>query len=251
MINLSIVIPALNEDKYLPALLTSLAGQTRTDFEVIVVDGNSKDKTVEAARRFAAQLPRLQVFRSERASLPLQRNLGARAASSAWLVFVDADSVLLSDFVERLYQFIGDRAPRFFTVWFRPDSEAPGDAILVLISNLLVEVGNVLHRPLAPGPLSAVRRDVFELAGGYSEHLTFGEDYDFTQKVIEQGFKLQILRETVAVLSLRRARKLGWKRFVWFYALVSLRRAFLNSRSPEKVRTYVMGGQYFDAGGRG
>ncbi len=76
MSKLSIVIPALNEEKFLPNLLTSLTKQTRMDFEVVVVDGSSKDNTVALARSFGPKLPKLQVCVSERAGLPLQRNMG-------------------------------------------------------------------------------------------------------------------------------------------------------------------------------
>jgi glycosyltransferase involved in cell wall biosynthesis len=79
VINISIVIPALNEEHFLPHLLTSLTKQTKSDFEVIVVDGSSTDRTVEVARSFGTKLPKLEVIVSQKASLPLQRNLGARA----------------------------------------------------------------------------------------------------------------------------------------------------------------------------
>src|SRR5258706_4031142 len=92
-IRFSVVIPALNEEKFLPKLLASLAAQTVKDFEVVVVDGSSKDKTVTVARSFAKKLPKLQVVVSKVASLPLQRNLGAKKTTGEWLIFIDADSV--------------------------------------------------------------------------------------------------------------------------------------------------------------
>ena len=53
----SIIIPALNEEKYLPLLLSDLAKQTMRDFEVVVVDGKSEVKTVVTAKSFAKSLP--------------------------------------------------------------------------------------------------------------------------------------------------------------------------------------------------
>jgi glycosyltransferase involved in cell wall biosynthesis len=245
MSKFSIIIPALNEEKYLPALLASLTKQTRKDFEVIVVDGSSKDRTVELARSFGSQLPGLQVCVSEKAGLPLQRNLGAKAATGEWLVFVDADSTLLPYFVERLECFIEEHDPKLFTAWFRPDSEVSGDALFTLISNLFVECSIVFHRPIAPGPLAAVRREVFDLVGGYNETLTFGEDYDFTHRVAAQGIALQILRETIHVFSLRRVRKEGKLRFMWLYAKASLLVLFTR-RNLNNVPSYVMGGHFYE-----
>ncbi len=243
---LSIVIPALNEENFIPHLLQSLAQQTKQDFEVVVVDGRSTDKTVEIARSFSSKLPELKVIVSHKAGLPLQRNLGARAASGEWLVFVDADSVLLPYFIERLEHFIEEHKPTLFTSWFRPDSEDSGDAFFTLISDLFVEGSIIFNRPIAPGPLTVVKREVFELVGGYNESLTFGEDYDFTQRINAQGIPLHILRETLFVLSLRRVRKQGKLRFALLYAKAALK-VLLTKRNLNSVPTYVMGGHLYDS----
>ena len=83
MSKFSIVIPALNEEKYLPNLLTSLTKQPRTDYEVVVVDGSSKDNTAALARSFGGSLPKLQVCVSPKARLPLQREGGAAQIAEA------------------------------------------------------------------------------------------------------------------------------------------------------------------------
>ena len=76
----SIIIPTLNEEKFLPKLLESLTTQTVKDFEVIVVDGQSKDKTVAVAKRFAGTL-QLTVVTSEKPSVSYQRNYGSKVVT--------------------------------------------------------------------------------------------------------------------------------------------------------------------------
>ncbi len=246
MTKLSLVIPALNEENFLPRLLTSLTKQTKQDFEVVVVDGSSQDRTVEAAQAFYSKLPTLKVIVSEKAGLPLQRNLGAKATNGEWLVFIDADSTLLPYFIERIEWFIEKRQPMLFTSWFRPDSETSGDALFTLIANSFVEGSIYFHRPIAPGPLTAVRRKVFELVGGYNESLTFGEDYDLTQRITARGVDLQILRETLYELSLRRVRREGKLRFMRLYAKASMR-VLLTKRNLNHVPSYIMGGHLYEA----
>lgn len=246
MTKLSLVIPALNEENFLPHLLTSLTKQTKQDFEVVVVDGSSKDRTVETARSFCSKLPKLNVIVSEKAGLPLQRNLGARATSGEWLVFIDADSVLLPYFIERIEWFIETQKPLIFTSWFRPDSDISGDALFTLIANSFVEGSIYFNRPIAPGPLAVIRRDVFESVGGYNEALTFGEDYDLTQRITERGIDLQILRETLYEFSLRRVRREGKLRFMLLYAKAALR-VLLLKRNLKHVPSYVMGGHLYEA----
>jgi len=247
MQKISIVIPALNEEMFLPNLLASLAEQTKQDFEVIVVDGSSEDRTVEAALVYKDQLPNLKVIVSEKRGLPLQRNLGANAASGEWLIFIDADSIMLPYFIERLEWFIDDRKPILFTSWFRPDSEVSGDALFTLIANSFVEGSIYFHRPIAPGPLTVVTKEAFDLVGGYDEAYTFGEDYDFTRRLTQQGVRLQILRETLYLYSLRRVRREGKFRFIRTYAKGSLL-VLLTNKSLKSEPSYIMGGHLYKAG---
>ena len=245
MNKISVVIPALNEEKFLPHLLQSLAAQTRRDFDVVVVDGCSQDKTVEVARSFGAKLPGLAVIVSPKAGVSLQRNLGARASHGEWLVFLDADSRVQPYFMERIERFIQEAQPKLFTSWFRPDSEGATDALFALIANMFVEGSVVAHRSIAPGPLTVVRRDAFELVHGYDEGLSFSEDYDLTERLTARGIPLRILRETLYVLSLRRVRKDGRLRTVGFYLFTGMQ-VLLTRRNVVKL-PYVMGGQNYEA----
>ena len=245
MKKISIVIPALNEEKFLPNLLASLVKQTIQDFETIVVDGSSKDDTVAAALSFTDRLQDLKVIVSEKPGLPLQRNLGANAATGEWLVFIDADSIMLPYFIERLEWFIEDRKPTLFTSWFRPDSEVSGDALFTLVANSFVEGSIYFRRPIAPGPLTVVTRAAFDLVGGYDENYTFGEDYDFTRRLTQAGISLQILRETLYIYSLRRVRREGKFRFIRTYAKGSLL-VLLTRRSLKSEPSYTMGGHLYE-----
>ena len=242
---ISIIIPTLNEEKFLPRLLESLASQTQKDFEVVVVDGSSKDKTVAIAKTFAKKLPNLQVIVSDKASLPLQRNIGAKATSGEWLIFIDADIVLFPQFIERVNQYIKTNHPSLFTAWWKPDSEKSHDAILTLLANMMLELSVVLHKPFPPGPLTAMTRTVYTRVGGYDERHAFNEDMDFGIRAHAHHIPLQILHETLSVLSLRRLRKEGTLKVVQQYALASLPVVLFN-RTLKFMPGYIMGGHLYD-----
>jgi glycosyltransferase involved in cell wall biosynthesis len=240
---ISIVIPALNEEKFLPNLLESLATQTNRDFEVVVVDGSSKDKTVEIARSFAPKLPKLKVIVSPKASLPLQRNLGAKETTGEWLLFIDADSTLFPHCIERLYEYISRSRPAFFTTWMRPDSDIPGDAMIALLGNLMLQFAYVLHRPMAPGPLAVIRRDVFDEVGGYNESHAFHEDVEISQRLSKHKIPFSIIPETLYIWSLRRLRKQGTLRVVQQYLLSAV--PVLIQMPMKYMPGYTMGGQLY------
>lgn len=237
----SVIIPTLNEEKFLPHLLQSLKDQTYKNFEVIVVDGSSKDKTVQVAKTF----PKIKVLVSKKASLPLQRNMGARVAKGKWFLFVDADDVLFPYCLQRCLDYIRVSKTSFFTSWFSPDSSVSGDANLILISNLFIEAAKLVKHQLAPGPFAAVTREAFDLVGGYDESRGYGEDVDFSMRLYEHGVSLTILRETLYIHSLRRFRKHGTLKMLQLYAKASMV-ALLTGRSPQRMPGYVMGGHYYE-----
>lgn len=241
----SVVIPTLNEEKFLPHLLESLTRQTEKDFEVIVVDGSSKDKTIRKAKTFTGRLPSLNVIISKTASLPLQRNLGAKEARAPWLLFVDADSVLMPYFFERIRQFITAFQPEVFTSWFRPDSEIPGDSLIALIGIMMIEGSLMLKRPnITPGPFAAIKRDVFESVGGYDERHVFNEDLDIGFRLYKHGAKFGVLRETIYVWSLRRLRSQGTLKVAQQYSRAALQ-VLIFKRPLRYMSGYFMGGHLY------
>ena len=90
---LSIVIPTLNEEEYLPNLLESIARQDFKDYEIIVADAGSQDKTLEIAQKYGCNIVP--------GGLPAKgRNNGAKAAKGEVLFFIDADTVLPESFLK-------------------------------------------------------------------------------------------------------------------------------------------------------
>ncbi len=204
----SVIIPTLNEEKFLPKLLTSLVHQTVKNFEVIVVDASPDNRTIAAAKRFEKKLP-MTIIRNEKRGVSCQRNYGAKIAKSDWFVFVDADSILFPHFFERIIKFLDKKHSRFFTTWLKADGDEPGDAIGGFLVNMGVEGGVLIERPWAPGPLTVVRRDVFESVGGYNESVTFAEDHELGVMIYHKGVPFDILREILYIYSFRRFRKEG------------------------------------------
>lgn len=241
---ISIIIPTLNEEMYLPILLDSLTKQTNKDFEVIIVDGNSKDHTVQFAKRFKRKLSRLFVYQSDIAGVSRQRNIGSKNAHGDWLLFLDADSILLPYAIDRMYACIKKKKPVLFTTWFRPDSEAIGDAMVTLFFNIIFEGAVLLHRPFTQGTFAAVQRDIFRRAGGYDESLSFGEDYDLTKRICQRGVKLHVLRETLYVYSLRRYRHQRTLQNIQGYIRVIVSVLLMN-KTPRFIAGYDMGGHVY------
>ena len=100
---ISVLIPTLNEEKYVGKLLEALTKQTYKDFEVIIADGDSKDHTERVVRGFEDKL-NLRYVKSPKTNVSSQRNYAAQQAQSDHFVFFDADTYVEPAFLERIYE---------------------------------------------------------------------------------------------------------------------------------------------------
>jgi glycosyltransferase involved in cell wall biosynthesis len=239
----SIIIPTLNEEKFLPHLLASLTTQTVKNFEVIVVDSSPNQQTKNVAKRFYRKLP-LTIIRCEKTGVSRQRNMGAARAKSDWFVFVDADSVFLSNFIERISRYIKRKHAKFFTTWFKADRDNPVYAIAGFIGNMTVESGILSNKPWAPGPLTIVQRKAFESVGGYNESVTYGEDHELGVAICKRGVPFTILREVLYIYSFRRFRKEGTLRIL-DRTMKSTLSVFLTQKGLKKIPGFVSGGAMY------
>jgi CDP-glycerol glycerophosphotransferase len=91
---ISVVVPVYNVEAYLLECLSSLAAQTTSDFEAIMVDDGSTDASAAIARDFAARDPRFRLVTQPNGGLGKARNTGLAAATGEFLAFLDSDDVL-------------------------------------------------------------------------------------------------------------------------------------------------------------
>ncbi len=95
--NISVVIPAYNEEKRIASCLKSIFNQSKAPFEVIVVDNNSTDDTVMIAKEFG-----VKVIEEKRQGVTFARNTGFDAAMGDVIARTDADTVVSSNWIERI-----------------------------------------------------------------------------------------------------------------------------------------------------
>jgi len=100
--NISIIIPTYNDSNVLGNCIESLSAQTFTDFEIIVIDDGSSDKTLEILSDLRLKNLELKILKQSHGGAGAARNLGAGKANGEILVFVDADMTFDKDFLKNL-----------------------------------------------------------------------------------------------------------------------------------------------------
>jgi len=101
---ISIIIPAYNEARTLPACLDAIAAQTIMPDEVIVVDNNSSDKTTSIARKY----PFVKVIRERKQGIAFARNAGFDVATGDLLARIDADTHIPPDWIQHIQEFYAE-----------------------------------------------------------------------------------------------------------------------------------------------
>ncbi|MCF6290442.1 MAG: TIGR04283 family arsenosugar biosynthesis glycosyltransferase [Desulfobacterales bacterium] len=191
---LSIIIPALNEEKLLPATLARI--QNEKGLEIIVVDGHSSDRTREIAVAAGARVITSQPGRAG------QMNTGAAAAQGEILLFLHSDTLLPAGFSEQVCRVAAnpDTAAGAFRLLI--DGPGPGFRLLERLINLR---SGLLQFPYGDQALF-LRRAVFEQEGGFPD-LELMEDFELVRRLRRRG-KIALL-PIRAVTSARRWQRLG------------------------------------------
>ena len=237
----SIIIPTLNEEKFLPSLLKDLGQQTFSNFEIIVVDAQSKDKTTQIAKRFK----KVQVVISRQANVAHQRNLGGKTASGKYLLFVDADTRLPSYFLEGIKYRLAAEKPDIFTTWVSQNSRQRTNKAIAALMNLLLETGNFVKFPGAYGAMMGCKKNIFLNLKGFDTDLVFQEDADLVQRAVREGHQFAVFRDPKYVFSLRRFQKEGTMPLLRKYAKLHLS-SIINGFPKVPKKDYPMlGGAYY------
>ena len=168
----SVVVPAYNEEDYLGKALASLKNQSIEPFEIIVVDNNSTDKTVEIAKSY-----NVKIIKEHTQGLSYARDKGFDEAKGDILLRLDSDSVAPTDWVERITQE------------FEKDTELStfsGSAVLIHpIFNFLFDffcfyINDIFGYNSMLGPNFALRKTAWEKIRGTTcdDNHKFHEDLD-------------------------------------------------------------------------
>ena len=183
---ISVVIPCYMQAEFLPEAVESVIAQTFTDWEIVIVDDGSPDRTgpvaEELARRHSTR--RIRVIRQPNAGLPRARNAGIERALGSYILPLDADDRIGPTMLERTYSLL---------------EEQPGVAIAYTDVQRFGDSNEVIRAvefdpELLPGAdhlsyCSLYRKEVWEAVGGYNPNMVYGyEDWDFWVGAVERGY---------------------------------------------------------------
>jgi succinoglycan biosynthesis protein ExoA len=197
----SIVMPALNEERYISAAIASIIPKTdEVRYELLVVDGGSTDDTPRIVEAFAAENPRIKLIANAKRIQAAAVNIAARAADPRSRYFVRADCHLRypEGFVERCIAALRAKQVASVVVPMQTEGTTCFQKAVAVAQNSRLGNGGSAHRLpgwsgfVDHGHHAAFDRQIFLDLGGYDETFTHNEDAEFDRRLIRAGERIYL-----------------------------------------------------------
>lgn len=198
----SVIIPTYNRGKFIKKAIESVLSQTYRNYEIIVVDDGSTDKTGEVLKEFHGRSEIIYLYK-ENGGVSSARNMGIKKAKGDYIAFLDSDDTWMPQKLERQIEYISDNPEKVmvgteFVIYDDSGNklgksgltdEFPADK-----NELLVYL--LSKPPLLPSTLM-IKKEVFDIVGGFDEDLSTAVDLDFNIRAALKDIKMAIVDESL------------------------------------------------------
>lgn len=228
--DVSVIVPALNEEANIEKCLISIGKQkTHYDYEVIVSDGGSKDRTCEIAEKHS------DIVVGSEKGIANGRNAGAKKAKGAILVFIDSDSSIPANYLESVVPILDDGTIAGVSNCFEFEKKSRQLEMIENICNNYLLLKGLSGKAEMLGFNSVVRKDDFWKIGGFPN--TPLEDNSFKMELLRIG-RTVCLPEPKAITSERRINEDGALRTLLYYSNLKIM-----SELPDIPIKKILGGK--------
>ncbi len=207
---ISIIIATKNEEQNIERLLTSLKKQTFKDFEIIIVDNFSKDKTLKIAQKYTKN-----TFKSgpERSA---QRNFGLKKSNGSYILFLDADMEPEESVLKECFDILDkDKKTKGVIIEEKSVGKSFLSRVKTLEKELYLDVSNIEAARFFR------KKDLIKI-GAYDQNLISGEDWDLTERIKKIGnikrIKAQIKHWENQSLAHEISKKYYYAKYIKYYA---------------------------------
>lgn len=196
----SIIVPVYNRPDEVDELLESLSNQTLKDFEVVIVEDGSAKPCKDVCDKYAGILS-LHYYAKENSGPGQSRNYGAERAQGDYVIILDSDVVLPTGYLQAIDDELRQNPSEAFGGpdaahdSFTPVQKAISYSMTSFFTTGGIRGGKAKLDKFYPRSFNmGIRRDVYLKLGGFSK-MRFGEDIDFSYRIVEAGYKPQLFPE--------------------------------------------------------
>ena len=205
----SAIIPCRNEEKFIGKCLDSVIAQDfpKDNFEILVIDGMSDDKTRETINEYVKKYPFIKLLDNPKKFTPFALNIGIKNAKGEVIVRMDAHSVYIKDYISKCIKYLKEyEVDNVGGIWkIMPSEKTLINKAIALVSSSFFGAGNAYYRTgYSKGPKfvdtvfgGCYKKEVFKKIGLYNENLIRSQDMEFNLRLKKAGGKILLVPEIV------------------------------------------------------
>jgi len=196
---ISVIMGVKNGERFLREAVESILAQTFTDFEFIIIDDGSTDKTPDMLKAFSYKDPRVKIITNpHNVGLTKSLNIGLRVARGEYIARMDADDVAMPERFEKQVKFLDEHAEHALVGSWGDVIDENGNEIGTFeypaedfeLKKILIKINPFIHASVM------MRRSVLETIGLYDENWRFGQDYELYFRIARR-FKIANISESL------------------------------------------------------
>lgn len=196
---ISIIVPVYNSEKTLHRCVDSILNQTFTDWELLLIDDGSKDKSGEICDEYAAKDYRIKVFHKDNGGVSSARNLGLDNAVGKWITFIDSDDFINDEIFELLKNIKSDLVVFNFLVFkngqIKKQSKCLEDGFYLNNNQVKVMLEKYIHLLIFRVPWGKFFRRELIASLRFDINISVGEDTLFVFEYLKNCRSISVIRK--------------------------------------------------------
>lgn len=199
----AIIIPTLNEEKFIGACLDSVIKQSFPikEMDIMVIDGGSRDRTKEIVENYSLKYPNIRFIHNPKKIQSVAFNIGVQHSSAPWIIRLDAHALYHLEYIGKCIHYLESdaRIGNVGGIWdIQPQNDSLQATANSIVNKVKFGIGGASFRVGAEAgevdtvPFGAFPRRVIEEVGGMREDLPRGEDNEINARIKQAGYNIYL-----------------------------------------------------------
>jgi glycosyltransferase involved in cell wall biosynthesis len=210
----SIIIPILNEIKYIEKCLISIIENTFcfNDSEILLVDGGSSDGTLDTIKKFTSHYSNIKLYKNSKKITPAALNIGIKNSKGKYIVRLDAHAIYPPNYIDLCISELENSDSTVVNaggiISTQPSNKSILSKSISIVLSSVIGVGNSHFRTSKESeksqfvetvPFGCFRRTIFDQIGLFDENEPRNEDLEFNKRILRSGKKIICNRKIVSI----------------------------------------------------
>lgn len=200
MPKISIIIPCYNSEQFIDRTIKSVLSQTFSDWELLLIDDHSTDKTKDILEKYAKNDTRIKILQTKENSggPALPKNIGIENAKGEYIAFLDHDDEWLPEKLEKqlaVFKNSKDEKLGLVSCGVRLINNKNKEFATVTQKNNNIFPDILIRNPIFSNSSVLIKKEVIDIVGKRDENLKYSEDYDYWLRIAGAGYNFFYIKE--------------------------------------------------------